>query len=45
MQWKNQAEAINAAGMRLIAQTYSIEQIIERLDPDSREAPVKRDYR
>jgi len=27
--------------MRLIAQTYRIEQIIERLDPDSREAPGK----
>src|SRR5882724_5601723 len=27
--------------MRLIAQTYSIEQIIERLDRDSREAPER----
>jgi hypothetical protein len=28
--------------MRLIAQTYSIEPIIERLDPDSRGVPGKR---
>jgi hypothetical protein len=28
---KIQANTINAAGMRLIAQTYSIEQIIERI--------------
>jgi hypothetical protein len=37
-------DAINAAGMRSIAQTYSIEQIIERLNQDSREPSLKRDF-